>query len=193
MPNGSAAAPPAPPGIVDRAVADADLRLERRVAAEQQRVVQRDAVVEHAGAHLDDRRLVERVRHADARLEHVLVRLGEPARRALEERQHRRIVVDREVAGRRREAVARQDDAVVARPADDLAVRRIDHRLVAPCCRTPDRTSRCCSSASTTAARARSGRRLRSSGCAVGLHESWTKKSVASARHLVSARWPISA
>ena len=69
-------------GVVDAAAADADLRLERRIAAEQHRVVQRDAVVEHAGAGADDRLLVDRIRHAEARFEHVLVRLGEAARRA---------------------------------------------------------------------------------------------------------------
>ena len=74
--------------VVDDAVGDRDHRLERRVAAEQRRVVERDAIVEHAGADARDGLLVDRVGDAEPRLERVVVRFREPARLAAEERLH---------------------------------------------------------------------------------------------------------
>ena len=82
-------------GVVGQSVADADLRLERRVAAEQRRVVERDAVVEHAAAGAQDRLVVDRVGHAEARLDGVEVGLGEAFRLIAEERQDRRIAATR--------------------------------------------------------------------------------------------------
>ena len=56
---------------VGRPVGDADLGLERRVAAEQRRVVERDAVVEDAGPRAQDGLGIDRPGDAEARLEHV--------------------------------------------------------------------------------------------------------------------------
>ena len=113
--------------VVHAAVGDGGLRLERRVAAEQRRVVQRHAVVEDAAAGANDRLLVELIRHAEARLEHVVVRLREAARLAAEERLDAR--VGQALAAVALESVARQDDAVVAaRLTDQPAGRRVDDR-----------------------------------------------------------------
>ena len=76
----------------------------------------------------EDRLLVERVRMPDARLEGVVVRLGEAARLAAEQRQHGRVLRERRIGWRPLEAVSRQHDTVVARPADQAAGRRIDDR-----------------------------------------------------------------
>ena len=66
-----------------------------------------DAVVEDAGADAGDGLRVERVGHAEARLEDVVVGLREAARLAAEQRLHPRIAGDDEVVALVLEAVAR--------------------------------------------------------------------------------------
>ena len=117
-----------PPGLSDAAIGDAHHRLKRRVAAEQRRVVEGDAVVKDAGARARDRLVVDRVGCAQARLEHVPVHVREAARLAAEERQHSRVTRHHEVVAVAFEPVAWQDDAVVAIAADDPARRRVDDR-----------------------------------------------------------------
>ena len=68
--------------------------------------------MEDAAAGADNRLLVELIRRAEPRLERVGVRLGEAARLAAEQRLDAR--VGQPLAAVALEAVARQDDAVVA-------------------------------------------------------------------------------
>ena len=112
------------------AVADRNLRLERRVATEQHRIIQRDAVVEDSAVQLQDGLRVHGIRHTQPRFDRVVVGVGEAARGADEERVHSRVVVHDEIARRAREPVARQYDAVITRTRGDPPGRRIDHGLI---------------------------------------------------------------
>ena len=103
--------------LIRLAVADQDLWLEWRIAAEQQRIVQGDAVVEDPGARLQNGLLIEGVRRPEPGFNRVVVRVRKPTGRVDEQRVHGGVVVFRQIACRRGKPLARQDDAVVTRPA----------------------------------------------------------------------------
>ena len=68
-----------PQGAASRAICasigNRDLRLERRVAAEQRRIVQRHAVVEDAAADAQNRLVVQSIARSEPRLDRVVVHL----------------------------------------------------------------------------------------------------------------------
>ena len=180
-------------GVVGAAVGDRHLRLERHVAAEQRRVVQRHAVVEDAAAHAEHRLLVQLVARprGAARTRWRASPRSRAARRG--RAPARRGPAPRPTAWRRPRSRRPAAPCRCSGPADQPAGRRVDDRRLCAGRRTADRSSRCCWSSSTTAASRPSGRRLRSSARSVGFHESCTKTSVASDRHLVKLRCPSSA
>ena len=112
--------------VVGEAVRDADLQLNRRVAAEQRAVVEQDPIVEHAEAGAGHGLVAQRIAGTDARLEHVLVRFRESARQIVEQPLQIRVARRGNHSLRvRREAAAREHHAVVDVATDDEAASRI--------------------------------------------------------------------
>ena len=122
MPKGrSDAPPPAPPGLSALPLATVTIGWNGGLPPSSDESLSVVRLWNTPTLRADDGLLVDRVRRAEARLEHVVVRIREAARLAAEERLHARVRRHGQIVAVALEPIAWQHDAVVAIAADEAA------------------------------------------------------------------------